>query len=179
MPSPETLEKLQSYLPLRIVLCLREGKALGLTEHSFSLGTTENRVRLWWSGKAIDNLFGAEHQLDAIKTAAANAKTWRGDEFIFDPLDPNCPVEVDFEGWLAAQGKFDKRNAFFRLKPFGEYVLRAMKAEFLVDQQKGLLENFSQTLEEGADRQAKLKALLLQFRDLCPEAFEVADGPED
>ena len=39
-------------------------------------------------------------------------------DYIFDPLDPMCPVQVDWPAWLIAKDKFGKRNPPFVRRTF-------------------------------------------------------------
>lgn len=102
---------LSRYLPIRVVLRNEDGKLRGLIENSFSMDFSDTRVRIWWSGKAYSIL--GEHNLSGPEDAAHNAKP--GD-LVLDPLAEDSPIEVDWEAWIKATGKFDKRNAPFKLK---------------------------------------------------------------
>ena len=105
---------LERFLPLRIILREQDGQLVGITEESFSMNAESTRVRIFWSGLA--NSIIGQFTINGIDDAASNMKD--GD-FIFDPLDPLCPVEIDFRAWLVATGKGDKysaRNAPFTIK---------------------------------------------------------------
>lgn len=102
---------LSRFLPIRIVLREQDGKIKGLVENSFSMDLSDTRVRIWWSGKAYS--FLGEHHLNGIDDANHNAKA--GD-LIIDPLSDDCPVEIDWDSWVKAIGKYEKRNAPFRVK---------------------------------------------------------------
>jgi len=103
---------LSKYLPVRIILRKdKDGKFNGLCEDSFSMNLSEYNVRIWWSGKAYSML--GEHNIDGIKDAEYNAK--EGD-LVVDPLSEDCPVEINWEKWLTATSKYNKRNALFKLK---------------------------------------------------------------
>lgn len=105
---------LERFEPIRIVMREDESRRLkGLVEHSFAMDFDEKRVNIFWSGKAYS--FLGEHTLDAVESAKHNAKP--GD-YIFDPLDPMCPVQVDWAAWLSAGDKFTKRNAPFTTREF-------------------------------------------------------------
>lgn len=104
---------LSRYLPIRVVLSQssEDGKYLGLTEESFSMGRSPTHVRIWWSGRAYS--FLGEHILDGIKDAEHNLQP--GD-IIVDPLSEDCPVEIDWQRWITSTTKYDKRNAPFRVR---------------------------------------------------------------
>lgn len=105
---------LERFKPIRIVMREDESRQLkGLVEHSFAMDFDEKRTCVFWSGKAYSIL--GEHELDGVSWAKNNAKP--GD-FVFDPLDPMCPVQVDWPAWLSAGDKFSKRNAPFAIRKF-------------------------------------------------------------
>ena len=61
MKNQETLAKLEKFRPIRIILKDGpDGKLLGITEESFSMGTSRERVCIFWSGKAYSMLGGAQ-----------------------------------------------------------------------------------------------------------------------
>ncbi len=108
-------QTLKEHLPLRIILRKNEEDAThyeGLVEHSFSMGWDKHRALVFWSGKAYSML--GTLTLDAVADAESNAQALGGE--LFDPLDPTCPVQIDFTTWYEATNKFDKRNAFFEHK---------------------------------------------------------------
>ena len=78
----------------------------GVVEHSFSMGIDTKRVRLWWTGKAVDNVFGKTWDLEGWKNAKHYAdwmeKTYRGTRaFVFDAHDEELlPVKLDWRQWL-------------------------------------------------------------------------------
>jgi hypothetical protein len=100
------------FLPIRVILREHEGKIEGYVEHSFSMDWSEKQVLIYWSGKAYSML--GEHQLDAIQWSKDNNVAAGGT--IYDPLTEDCPIEIDWDKWLSATNKFDKRNAPFKLK---------------------------------------------------------------
>ena len=105
---------LERYKPIRIVMREGEdGKLKGLTELSFAMDIDDKRVNIFWSGKAFSIL--GEHDLNGIEWAKNNA---RPGDFVFDPLDPLCPAQVDWATWLSATDKYGKRNAPFVLRQF-------------------------------------------------------------
>jgi hypothetical protein len=126
----EITEKLKPFLPLRVVLHVEGGTIRGLVEHSFSMNTDPKRVLIFWSGKAYSIL--GECTIDAVEDAAGNCKTEEG-QVVFDPLSPDCPIEINWEHWLTAflgeGSKFNKRNAPFTPRPLGTFVIRALLAE--------------------------------------------------
>lgn len=107
---------LSHLLPIRVVVRITEdGKIEGLTENSFSMDWSPNRVNIFWSGKAYSIL--GEHNLDANRDAEHNAK--EGD-LVIDPLAEDSPIEVDWAAWRAATSKYDKRNAPFTMRKQNE-----------------------------------------------------------
>lgn len=106
---------LSRYLPIRVVIRNVDGKLEGLTENSFSMDWSENRVNIFWSGKAYSLL--GEHILDGVENAKHNA---RNGDLVIDPLSDDSPIEVDWEKWLSSTTKYDKRNAPFKVKEITE-----------------------------------------------------------
>lgn len=108
--------KQDGHLPLRVILQEKDGAYEGEVEHSFSLSWSHNLVNIYWSGKAYSNL-GSTHQLDAIRNSASNLKRYAGQPIaVYDPLSPDCPVDVDLVIWVnhfydPRASKFQKRNA--------------------------------------------------------------------
>jgi len=104
--------RLAELAPLRIIVKKDEdGKYLGYCENSFSMSWETNRVNVCWSGVAYSNL-GTTHTLDATNTkgpAGVNCE-------ILDPLSEDCPIRIDWERWLNATGKYDQRNASFKVR---------------------------------------------------------------
>lgn len=100
------------YFPIRVVLRkTNDGKLQGLCEDSFSMSCVDNRVRIWWSGKAYSML--GEHILNGIADATHNM---REGDILVDPLSEDCPITIDWERWTNATSKYDKRNAHFKLR---------------------------------------------------------------
>lgn len=104
-------EQLTPMMPLRIILRKEDNNLAGLCEDSFSMSTVRGKARIWWSGKAYSML--GEHTIDGVKDAEHNAK--EGD-IIYDPLSEECPVTIDWDKWLNATTKYEKRNASFTTK---------------------------------------------------------------
>lgn len=102
---------LSRYLPIRVVVRNTDGLIEGLTENSFSMDWSKNRVNIFWSGKAYSIL--GEHILDGVANAKDNA---RNGDLVIDPLSNESPIEVDWEKWLSSATKYDKRNAPFKVK---------------------------------------------------------------
>ena len=151
----ELLAALQRFLPIRVVLRLKENKVHGLVEHSFAMDIDPGRVNIFWSGKAYSML--GEHTLNGEKSANSN----RGaGGFVIDPLADTSPIEIDWETWLAATDKFGKRNAPFTVKPFGEYVLRAAKAEGELAELQPRYTGACKRLDEYQEREEQIMALL-------------------
>jgi len=109
--------RLERFLPIRVVIRRHaDSKIEGLVEHSFSMAWAEDRVNIFWSGKAYSIL--GEHELDGVKNANGNCTPTEGDlftpeELVIDPLAPDSPIEIDWNKWLSATSKFNKRNAPF------------------------------------------------------------------
>ncbi len=103
---------LKRFQPLRIILRQTDSVWEGCTEESFCMAWSKERANVWWSGKAFSML--GEHMLDATKDAEHNQKKLGG--YVFDPTDPLCPVQINWPKWLAANNKFDARNALFTVK---------------------------------------------------------------
>lgn len=125
--SPELMEKLERFLPIRVVARVEDGRIEGRVENSFSMDWEKSRINIFWSGKAYSML--GEHNLDGVSWANSNVNKYKYTEFVLDPMQDDCPIEIDWESWLAAKTKYDKRNAPFKAKPGGAHMLRAMAAE--------------------------------------------------
>jgi hypothetical protein len=110
--SLEVMDKLERFKPIAIVLKREDRKLQGLIEHSFAMDWDKERVNIFWSGKAYSML--GEHMLNGPKAAQSNCRGSK--EAVFDALSLECPVDIDWERWLAATNKFDKRNAYFTEK---------------------------------------------------------------
>jgi len=106
---------LSRYLPIRVVIRNTDGLIEGLTENSFSMDWSSNRVNIFWSGKAYSIL--GEHILDGVANAKHNA---RNGDLVIDPLSDESPIEVDWEKWLSSTTKYDKINAPFKVKEITE-----------------------------------------------------------
>lgn len=124
-------EKLKSLSPMYAVLYVnKDGTLSGLIENSFSMDLSRERVNIFWSGKGYSML--GEHSVDGKSWAKQNCRT-RG-YFMVDLTSADCPIEVDFEGWISATSKFYKRNAKFKVKEGFDFSKQAKKAaiyEFL------------------------------------------------
>jgi len=153
--------KLERFLPIGVVVRMKDNKVHGITELSFAMDTDPKRVRAFWSGKAYSIL--GEHQLDGLKDAKHNAK--KDGDFMFDALSDECPIDIDWERWIADMDKqpgdkYAKRNAPFTVKPHGEWQLRAMQAEKDVAALKPRLENALNALTEEREVNNKIRAVL-------------------
>jgi hypothetical protein len=105
-------EGLVRFLPVRVLLRKGEDGTLeGYCEDSFSMSWVKNRARIYWSGTAYSN-FGSTHQLDAVKDIQQDVKEGY---LVVDPIAEDSPIKVDWERWLKATGKYDKRNAHFKI----------------------------------------------------------------
>lgn len=109
---------INKFLPIRIILRFDEnGNIEGLCEDSFSMSWMKDRVQVYWSGKAYSIL--GEHQLDAVRDSAVNAKKFKA--YAFDPMDSMCPVKLDLARWLNgvySNNKYEARNSIFEKKIF-------------------------------------------------------------
>ena len=154
----ELKSRLQCFTPMRVVLRLnKDGKVEGLTENSFDMGWSANRVRIWWSGKAFSML--GEHDIDGVQDAEYNRDD--SQHLIFDPLADDCPVFVDWGAWWSAMQagdnrKYDARNAIFLLKPHGTWQMRALVAEVQRDRVQKWFDGASAELRAA---EAKLNAI--------------------
>ena len=112
------LPELEKYLPLRVVVRQHiNGTIEGLTEESFNMNWSNRYVRVFWSGTAYSML--GEHTINGIDDAVHNCKKTSTEdcltiENVYDPLDPHCPIQVDWRAWLNAKDKYSKRNAPFK-----------------------------------------------------------------
>jgi len=149
--------KLERYLPIRVVVKVKDGQVHGLVEHSFSMDWDPKRVNIFWSGKAYSIL--GEHDLDGISWAQKNAEEHK-DEYVFDPLAEDSPIEVDWEKWLAATDKFSKRNAPFTTKPQGAWQLRALTAERKLKIAEAHRDSYAESYREEAELNNKIRDIL-------------------
>lgn len=111
---PVPHDELTRFLPIRCVFRRGEDDALlGITEESWCMAESRERVNVFWSGKAYSIL--GEHQIDGISDAKRNAGP---DDIVVDPLADDSPVEINWRFWLDAmkagsKRKYDARNAPF------------------------------------------------------------------
>jgi hypothetical protein len=159
----ELKTKLARFLPIWVGVRLEDGKVQGRIEHSFSMDWSDNRVRLFWSGKAYSML--GEHQLDGRKDAEHNIKKYQPNEFVFDALSDDCPLEIDFERWLEDLAKdpgdkYAKRNAPCKVKPQAVWQLRALAAERKFTELEPRFKSVCTRLDEAEDKLDAVKALL-------------------
>lgn len=118
-------EKLKSLSPMYAVLYVnKDGTLSGLIENSFSMDLSRERVNIFWSGKGYSML--GEHSIDGKSWAQQNCRS-RG-YFMVDLTSEDCPIEVDFEGWVLATSKFHKRNAKFKVKEGLDFSTEAKKS---------------------------------------------------
>lgn len=104
-----------------------KGQYWGYTEHSFSMGFSENEVKVFalelkgkWSEKATNqNEWNwCKGQVEKLNKKKANGCKWKA----FRVGSKHCPVEVDFSEVMLMQSKkikYDKykyRNQPFKLK---------------------------------------------------------------
>ena len=115
------------------------GKYSGLVEGSFSIATSEDRVRLYWSSdNAYDNFGGGPHKIDghadALKDRNSILKRFEPHMVVgvydarSDPAE--LPVELDWEQWLldnrpadtlsGVADKYGARNIRFTPKQVSE-----------------------------------------------------------
>lgn len=156
--NPDTLQKLERFLPIRVVVRVEDNHVEGLVENSFSMGWERRNINIFWSGQAYSML--GEHKLDAISWADNNVNKNKHNEFVIDPLSEDSPIDVDWERWLSATTKYDKRNAPFKVKPGGAYQLRAMAAERELAEVKPLLKTVCQQRDEAEEKLEHIESLL-------------------
>lgn len=117
----------ERFRPMCVVLGRAPGDNAwqGRVEGSFSMGWSQDRVRLWWSGTARSILGTLE--INGREDAEGNCPPRGGTKqhgweyAVFDLEDPSCPIVVAWEEWLAdmAQGvrrKYENRNPRFRMR---------------------------------------------------------------
>lgn len=85
----------------------------GLVEHSFSMGTSPDFVRIWWTGKGYSIL--GEDMIDGRADAEGNSTAFPDFE-VYDASADDLPIDIDWDAWRAAKRKFDRRNAPFRMR---------------------------------------------------------------
>lgn len=122
--------RLERFLPLRVLLATPPGgnAPQALIEHSFSMDWSEDRALVFWSGKAYSIL--GEHTLNAVKEIEYQRRHYKAAKpgwkiEAIDPLDPNCPILIDWDSWFRAQergDKFGSRNPPFKMKELEESV---------------------------------------------------------
>lgn len=116
----EDRARLERFLPIRVVVRRHaDGAIEGLTEESWNLNWSHNRVNIFWSGKAYSIL--GETTLDGVADAKHNCEATLPDlftpqELVIDPLAEDSPIAIDWLRWLNASHKYDKRNAHFAPK---------------------------------------------------------------
>ena len=104
-------EQLERFLPMRVVIRKTSLGYEGRTEESWNMAWSQKYVQIYWSGKAYSML--GEHDMNGVEWAEGNTG---GDGILFDPLNDECPINVNWEKWLTATSKYDKRNAPFIVK---------------------------------------------------------------
>ena len=116
--SAEDQARLERLLPLRVVVRQHaDGSIEGLTEESWNMNWSDKRVNIFWSGKAYSIL--GERILDAEANAKHNCKQeeapdlFSTEDIVIDPMAQDSPIVIDWERWLNASHKYDKRNAHF------------------------------------------------------------------
>lgn len=128
MEDNETDEQLLERIkPLRIVMARRRGGntySHGVVEHSFGMDLNEERANVFWSGTAqsIIGQVRINAQEDAEYYFAHFSQKNPDMEFsILDPLDKNCPVEINIVQWLAdlrvgERNKYRARNGLWKIR---------------------------------------------------------------
>lgn len=159
----EIKAKLERFLPLAVVLRYDDMDIEGRIEHSFSIDWADNRIRIWWSGKAYSML--GEHTINGPEDGKYNMDLNNPKEFLFDALDPELPIEINWEQWIKNMeqkpgDKFAKRNAPFTVKPHGVWQLRAMATERELAELKPRYKNVCKARDEADDKLEKLNELL-------------------
>lgn len=110
-------------------LCKGENAYKGLVEESFAMNWSDKAVRFWWSGTAY-SIIGT-HELNGFEDAESQRQHYQSkypeDTFVvFDIRDPNLPIVIDWEQWLAngersesdrrRWSKYVDRNPSFKMK---------------------------------------------------------------
>ncbi len=157
----KTQSTLSKFLPIRVIVSVgSDGQVRGMAEHSFSMEWMSAHVCIFWTGKA--NSIIGQLNVNGIDWANQNHDKKKLNQFVLDPLAEDSPIEVDWETWLTATEKFDKRNAPFTVKLHGAWQLRAVAAEA----ELLLLKSKFVTLEERADEaMSKLDKIQLMLSD--------------
>ncbi len=119
--SSDIIERLLPNVPFRALFRKDPEQGwVGLVEHSFSMGWSKERTLILWSGKyysnlgttgEIDAVADGKHHYDHYKAAYPNDMV-----LLVDPTVAGSPFEIDWEAWLNATNKFNKRNAPFKLR---------------------------------------------------------------
>lgn len=112
--------------PWWVVLCRPPGANAysGIIERSFSMDINPERVLVYWTGKAysflgecvVDAKKDAEHLRDSMQPQYPDA-----DLEAWDLADPDCPITIDEDAWIADRRakplrKFNARNAIFSMR---------------------------------------------------------------
>lgn len=98
--------------PYRIILRKEKGVWQAVTEESFCMGTSDAFANVWWSGQA--HSFLGKMKVCAQTDALSHV---REGDVLYDPMDPMCPVNINWEAWVIAESKYFMRNAPFTVKP--------------------------------------------------------------
>lgn len=151
-------DQLAKYLPIRMVVRLHENTIEGKIELSFSMGWNADRANVFWSGRSYSVL--GEHDSDAVKWAGQNINKYDANEVMIDPLSEDSPIEVDWQSWLSASDKYNKRNAKFTVKHQGVWQLRSIVAESKLEELKAKYARSIQNLEETSHKLEQIKELL-------------------
>lgn len=118
--SEDEQARLLRLLPIRVVLRrYADGTMEGLTEESWNLNWSSNRINIFWSGKAYSIL--GETTIDGVADAEHHCHSKPADlftpqEMVVDPMASDSPIAIDWKRWLHAKNKYDKRNAHFTVR---------------------------------------------------------------
>jgi hypothetical protein len=169
MLSDEQRKELELMRPIRVVVRIKWANnvrpynptLVAMTEESFSMGWEERRVNIFWSSI---NRPGATIKIDGERGAKANMGP-DAEAMIFDPLDEECPIQINWEAWFAAQTavpfrKYDARNAPFIVRPGGLWKLRALVAERRALNAEDRNVDLARELREAEIKLAQINAVL-------------------
>jgi hypothetical protein len=117
--SSQLIERLLPNAPFRALFRRDPSQGwVGLVEYSFSMDWSPDRALILWSGKYFSNI-GTTGEIDAVEDGNQIYQTYRKQYpndllLLVDPTTPDCPFEINWEAWLNATNKFNKRNAPFK-----------------------------------------------------------------
>jgi hypothetical protein len=137
--------RMAKMLPVRVILRVVDKKIVGVVKNATSKSESESAVYIFVSDSEQRMQGGLT--LDAVADANFNHNPKNRTEFLFDPLDLDSPIDVDWSKWLDATTKYDKSNAHFTPKLHGTYMLRAQVAENELDLLRPVYDKMSNTIQ--------------------------------